>query len=84
MLSLSRPHVFLQNGQCSVKMKYEAADGQLAGVTLPCTAHRPRSRRNPHSDDLIDFDSLQSDDPDTTQEFKCLTPSKWTCWVADQ
>ncbi|KAJ8267681.1 hypothetical protein COCON_G00128530 [Conger conger] len=58
--------VMLLNGQCSTRIKYETVDGQLADVTLPCTARHPRSP------DLVNFDGLQSDSPNTGR--KCDIP----------
>ncbi|XP_064204944.1 zona pellucida sperm-binding protein 4-like [Anguilla rostrata] len=71
--------VTLANGYCSTRMKYETIDGQLADVTLPCTARSHRSLPNHHhhpSDDLFSSDQVQSDSPSPTQEFKCNVPSQ--------
>ncbi|KAJ8385149.1 hypothetical protein AAFF_G00192000 [Aldrovandia affinis] len=71
LIPLKDCDVTLVNGRCSTRLKYEA-NGQLADITLPCTAHYPTG----HSNGLSSLDLLQSDSPsDTPDEFKCNIPN---------
>ncbi|KAJ8382585.1 hypothetical protein SKAU_G00033630 [Synaphobranchus kaupii] len=62
------------NGHCSTRVKYETANGQLADVTLPCTAHHRSYPNDHHLDDQFNPDSLQADSPITPLELKCFIP----------